>query len=146
MIQIYATSRCPTITNYTTVTCTDVPTNDNVCNFAIRTVVCRNIIGNFSNHIGINTHILNNNTVYIASISYLAIALIVSITALLTVIVIILTRNKAKTKATLDLQATNRARRSTQMESMYEVPLPSVSAIHTQDNVAYGHTKTTTRT
>ena len=43
---------------------------------------------------------------YIASISSLAIALIISITTLLTVIVIILTRNKAKTKAALDLQAT----------------------------------------
>ena len=81
----------------TTVTCTDVPANGNVCSFALQTVVCRNIIGNFSNHIGINTHILNNNTVYIASIGSLAIALIVSITVLLTVIVIILTRNKAKT-------------------------------------------------
>ena len=32
------------------------------------------------------------------------------------------------------------------MESMYEDSSFSVSAIHTQDNVAYGHTKTSTQT
>ena len=32
------------------------------------------------------------------------------------------------------------------METTYEDPLPLVSAIHTQDNVAYGYTKITTRT
>ena len=32
------------------------------------------------------------------------------------------------------------------MESMDEDPLPSVRAIPTRDNVAYGHTKTTTQT
>ena len=142
---------CPTTTNHTNVTCTEVPTDDHVnkCKLAIQTVVCGNITGNFSNPIGINTHILyptDTNTVYIVSISSQATALIVSIVVLLTVIVIILRRSKAKIKAALDLQATNRAGRSTQMESMYEDPLPSVSVIKTRDNIAYGHTKTSTTT
>lgn len=64
------------------------------------------------------------------------------------VIVIILTKSKAKIKK---IQATNRAG-SIHMEPIYEDitgPLPLVSAINTQNNVAYGHTKpsmTTTNT
>jgi hypothetical protein len=110
-------------------------------------VVCGNITGNFSNPISINTHIRyprDTNTAYIASISSLATFSVVSISALLIVIVIILMRSKIKIKAALDLQATNRAVSSTQMEAMYEDPIPSVSAIKTRDNVAYGHTKITT--
>ena len=82
---------------------------------------------------------------YVASITSLATALIITIVAL-TVMIIILTLCKAKSKAALDLQVTNRAGRGTHMESMYEDPSSSVSAIHTQDNVAYGHTKTSTQT
>ena len=124
---------CPTTTNHTTVTCTDIPTCDNVCSFAVQTVVCENITGNFSTHINTNTGILfstETNNVYIASIGSLTTALIVSITALSTVIVVILARSKAKIEAALDLQATNRTGRSIQMESMYEDPLPSVSTMH----------------
>ena len=138
---------CPTTTNHTTVTCTDVPNNDNVCNFAVQTVVCGIITSNFSDPISINTCIFYptvTNTVYIASISSLAAVLIVSIVVFIMVIIIILTRNKAKFKVVLDLQATNTTKRSTQMESMYEEPLPSASAICTRDNIAYGHMKTTT--
>ena len=91
-----------------------------------------------------NTHIFYPNTAYIASISSLATFLVVSISALLIVIVIILTRSRIKIKAALDSQGTNKAESSTQMESMYEEPTPSVSIIKTRDNIAYGHTKTTT--
>ena len=129
---------CPTTTNHTTVTCTDVQTNISVCTFAIQTVVCGNITGNFSKKH--NTNILElyptvTTTVYVAFITSLATALIISIVALLTAIIIILTRSKAKSKAAFDLQVTNRAGRSTHMESMYEDPSPSVSAIHTQENI-----------
>ena len=84
---------------------------------------------------------------YIASISSLATALIIGIVVFVIVIVVIL-RSKAKIKATLELQLVqlpNTAERSIHTESMYEDvtgPLTSVSAINTQDNVAYGHTKT----
>ena len=36
---------CPTTTNHTNVTCTDVPSNNSVCIFAIQNVVCGNISG-----------------------------------------------------------------------------------------------------
>ena len=42
---------CPTTTNHTTVTCTNVPTNGSVCTFAIQTVVCQNITGNSSDSV-----------------------------------------------------------------------------------------------
>jgi hypothetical protein len=71
----------------------------------------------------------------------------VSVVVFITVIVFILRRNKAKAEAGLELQS-NTARSSSthNMELMYEDvtgALPSVSVINTQDNVAYGHTKTT---
>ena len=135
---------CPTTTNHTNVTCTDVPTDNQECNFAIQTVICGNITGNFSNSISINTHIFYPNTAYVASITFLATFSVISISALLIVIVIISMRSRIKIKAALDSQGTNRAESSTQMESMYEEPIPSVSAIKTRDNIAYGHTKTTT--
>ena len=39
---------CPTTTNHTNVTCTDVPTDDSMCSFAIDTTICGNITGNQS--------------------------------------------------------------------------------------------------
>ena len=39
---------CPTTTNHTNVTCTDIPTDGSTCVFAIRVVVCGNITGNVS--------------------------------------------------------------------------------------------------
>ena len=36
---------CPTTTNHNTATCTDIPTNDGVCNFTIQIHVCENYIG-----------------------------------------------------------------------------------------------------
>ena len=142
---------CPTTTNHTNVTCTDVPTDGSECTFAEQTVVCGNITGNFSNPISINlypTDIITaiyptDITAYIAAISSLATFSVVSIAALLAVIVILI-RSKAKIKAALDRQATDTAVRSTQMESVYEDPIPSVSGINTKDNIAYGHTQETT--
>ena len=87
------------------------------------------------------------NTAYVVATSSLAVALITSVVVFVTTIVIILRRSNAKIKAALDLQQTSRAGRSTHMESMYEDvtgPLPPVGVINTQDNVAYGHTKTPT--
>ena len=77
------------------------------------------------------------NTVYTISISSLATALTVSVVVSITVIVIILKRSNTKINA-LEQQLINR---SINMEPMCEDvtgPLPSVSAINTQDNVAYG--------
>ena len=120
-----------------------------MCTFAVQSIVCGSIIGNVSDPIRVNTNILyptknqttHTNTVYIVLLSSLATALIASVA----VTVIISTQSKAKIKAALE--QSNRAEGITYKESMYEDvtgPLPSVSAIDTQDNVAYGHTKTST--
>ena len=85
-----------------------------------------------------------HNTVYIASIGSLAGTLIISY-AIFGIVIIVILKCKAKIKAMLDVQPTNKTGRNIQnMESMYEDvthPLPSVSAINTLDNIAYGHTK-----
>ena len=66
----------------------------------------------------------------------------VSIT-IIVIVIVIARRKAAKTQAGLDLQLKNRAEKSRGTDSMYEDvtgPLPSASAISTQDNVAYHHT------
>ena len=138
---------CPTTTNYANVTCTDVPTENSVCTFAVQTVLCGTLIGNKSDPIRVHTTTpqersntdMCTNTAYLATISALVVALIACVVIFTTAIVIILQRSKAKTK---EQQPPKRATSSTHMESMYEDPLPSVSAINTKENVAYSHTKT----
>ena len=44
---------CPTATNRTSVTCTNIPTNGGECVFAVSTVVCENIIKNQSGKINV---------------------------------------------------------------------------------------------
>ena len=146
---------CPTITNHTTVTCTDVPTNGSTCVFALQTVVCGNTTSNRSVPIRVNIGIVNHtqiacnsgmhNSVYVTSISALATALIISVVVSITVIVIILLRSKAKIKAAIEVQSTINTRKSTYTESMYEdvtgLSCP-VGSINTQHNVAYGHKQT----
>ena len=148
---------CPTTTNHTNVTCTNVPTNNSMCIFTIQTVVCGNITGQIT--YSIRATILNptDNTsfgiyssdscqAYIISTSVLATVLSVSTVVSITIIVIVIViarRKAAKTQAGLDLQLKNRAEKSRGTDSMYEDvtgPLPSASAISTQDNVAYHHT------
>ena len=129
-----------------------------MCTFAIQTVACRNITGNGSDPINIifdakeqigptddqhttenlRMHSSDTNTAYIISTSSLATALIVCVVVFITVIAVIL-RSKSKT------QRSNRADASIHDELMYEDvtgPSPSVRTINTQNNVAYGHTKT----
>ena len=45
---------CPTTTTHTTVTCTDIPTDGNMCTFAVKTVVCGSITGSMSYPLMIN--------------------------------------------------------------------------------------------
>ena len=56
---------CPTTTNHTTVTCTDVPTNGSTCTFAVQTVVCGNVFGNSSDSINITSANTKEKTVNI---------------------------------------------------------------------------------
>ena len=147
---------CPTTTNHTNATCTNVQTNGSLCTFAVQAVVYGNITGQLSYPIRATILIPTDNTslgihssdscrVYIISISVLATVLSVSVAVSITVIVmaIIITRRKAKAEVGLDLQLTNRTEKDRDTDSTYEDvtgPLPSASAISTQDNVAYGHT------
>ena len=119
-----------------------------MCTFAIQTVACGSHMGDISDPIIMQTTLqernnadMNTNTAYLAAISSLVVALITSVVVFTTAIVIILQRSKAKIK---ELQPLHREASSTQMESMYEDPLPSVSAISTKENVAYGHAKKST--
>ena len=138
---------CPTTTNHTNVTCTDVPTNDSIiCTFVAQTIR-GNTTGNVSDSIRVNTDILFcteypsthksvTNTVYIVSISFLATALVFSVA-------VIIRRNQAKTKDALG--QSNGTEGALPMESMYDIIADSsqaISAINTQENVAYGHMQT----
>ena len=141
----------PTSTNHTKVTCTDAPSDDIMCSFAVQTVLCESVMGNVSDTFRVYGHTTmpqerNNmdictNTAYLATISSLVVALITSVVVLVTAIIIILQRSKAKIK---ELQTPHREASSAHMEAMYEDPLPSVTAISTKENVAYGHAKTST--
>ena len=78
------------------------------------------------------------NTVYIISFSSVATALAISLVIFITVMVILI-RSKAKNTAVFALS--NRAEGTIHNEPEYENvvgPLPSVSTITNQDNVAYG--------
>ena len=88
---------CPTTTNHTTATCTDVPTDAKECTFAVQIVVCGNITGSKNNSISLL--VLNTATVtessttdilYFASIGFLAVSLVVSIVVTMTVVIIVL--------------------------------------------------------
>ena len=46
---------CPTTTNHTNVTCTDVPTENSVCTFAIQTVLCGSLVGDKSDPVIVTT-------------------------------------------------------------------------------------------
>ena len=145
---------CPTTTNCTTATCTDIPIDGSVCTFAVQTVVCGNITGNRSNpargtFYPTQDQDLSNsdtNTAYLISITSLATALIICVVVSTTVTALILRRSKAKINTTLELL--HRVEGTTGNEPMYEAvtgPSTLVSGINTQDNVAYGHTQTSTQ-
>ena len=171
---------CPTTTNHTNVTCTEVPTNDSTCTFAVQTVICGNIAGNVSDSINITLYTIestvrtptdslhstenqgthnsstieamgiNNSAisrVYIISFSCLATVLFVGVVVASIIATATYLRSKAKVRA-VSIQS-NKAKESTHNEPAYEnvmlSPLPSASAINTQDNVAYGNTRTSIR-
>ena len=46
---------CPTTTNHTTATCTDVPPENIVCTFAIQPVMCGSLVGNKSDPVSVTT-------------------------------------------------------------------------------------------
>ena len=135
---------CPTTTNHTNVTCTDVyVSTGDMCTFAVQTVAdsCGRITGKASKSISVHfTSLINLDTCidrsFIISIVSLATALMVSLVISAIVIVtcsIIVTKKKAEIKA-LKLQLTITAEKRPHVESIYEDIL---GAISTQDNSAY---------
>ena len=97
-----------------------------------------------------STREMNNSAisrVYIISFSCLATALFVGAVTSFIVIAVFLKKSKAKIRTVFE--QSNRAESTTLRESDYEnitlSPSPSVSAINTQDNVAYGHTRISIR-
>ena len=53
---------CPTTTNHTNVTCTDVPTDGSTCTFAVQMEACGNITGNISDAMNVTTITLPTTT------------------------------------------------------------------------------------
>ena len=54
-IQASNCGSCPTTTNHTNITCTDIPINGSTCAFAVQSVICGNPPGNFSDLISVTT-------------------------------------------------------------------------------------------
>ena len=105
-IQASNCASCPTTTNHTNVTCTNIPTAGSMCTFAVWTVVCGNITGSVNSSISIlvlNTRTSRSNNVteltsidviHFASIGFLAVSLVVSIVVITTVVIVVLIRVK----------------------------------------------------
>ena len=58
---------CPTTTNHTAVTCTDVPTDSTTCLFAVQTVACGNVAGNSTNPISVSVNTATQTTVTVVT-------------------------------------------------------------------------------
>ena len=157
---------CPTTTNHTTVTCTDMPTNGSSCTLAVQTVVCTEFedtdctIGNSSDSISIkilNTKPSHNitigdlstDTALIASIVFLVASLSACTALSFLVIATLLTTNRARIKSAINgLRLINGTSSTSStaahsMEGTYDdVKDPSrsirLSIISTRHNVAYG--------
>ena len=54
---------CPTTTDHTTVTCTDVPTDGRVCTFTLQAVFCGTVVGNWSESLNVIT--LKGTNIYL---------------------------------------------------------------------------------
>ena len=124
---------CPTTTSHISVTCTDVPTDDGVCIFAVQVVVCGNILVNTSDTITIDL-VENSGTVNPTLISTIvfATALVACVIIFMAVIIKLI---RVKTRVQTKLEVANGALASKSVSSQ-TVKLSSV--IDTNENVAYG--------
>ena len=150
---------CPTTTNHTNVTCTDIPTNGSTCTLAVQTVVCTEgtecTTGIESDSISIR--LLNtkdtrehsstdHDTMLTASVVFLVVSLFTCTSVSMTVIVTVLVKNRVRIEAIFDgFLWNNRASLTTaNLEGMYDDvidpsrPSLRVSVISTTPNVAYG--------
>ena len=53
---------CPSTSNHTAVTCTDVPTNGGMCTFAVQSMLCGSMIGGPSRPVSFDTVTSNKNS------------------------------------------------------------------------------------
>ena len=160
---------CPPTTNYTNVTCANIPTAGSMCTFAVRTVVCGNITGSKNSSISIlvlNTLTSRSNNVtewtsidviHFASIGFLAVSLVVSIVVITTIVIVVLIRLKRNTNVqqrerswtdtytdVIQIQRCRERKDSNVQkgEIMYEEVydiIPDFATLSFKQNVAYGH-------
>ena len=157
---------CPTTTNHTTVTCTDVPTaadNATTCTFAIQAMNCEIIMGKFSKPITVllrgNSLMMTSNNVlsthnpgdnnnnqdhgYATALSLaciFAVGLMMSIVALVTVIAISYRRKRVVKEETATLELVTPATTRLEMpdsDNYENVIQSSQEHIQTTNNVAY---------
>ena len=128
---------CPTTTNHTTATCTNIPTNGSRCTFAVQTIVCDNIFGDISEPVAVLLSDVDSRqahcTAAIVSSSLLAGILVISTIIFVTVLTLLrFTKGsrKAKTGPEHERQIANYEDISQQ--------IPSTVTINTRKNVAYG--------
>ena len=156
---------CPTTTNHTNVTCTDIPTNGSTCTLAVQTVVCTEdtecttgiesdsinirLLNTRSSHDTREHSSTDRDTTLTASVVFLVVSLITCTSVSMTVIVTVLVKNRVRIEAIFDgFLWNNRASLTTaNLEGMYDDiidpsrPSLRVSVISTTPNVAYGQNK-----
>ena len=139
---------CPTTTNHTTVTCTDVPTDGSTCIFAVQTAVCGNIVGELSDTIqlipwpllkeirgeykctgAIISAILFGGTA-VCAIIFSATSLVMNI------------RQKRKSARISTKKDTSDCHyEAVSHDHQHSSPVGESATIDTRENVAYGHTQ-----
>ena len=153
---------CPTTTNHTNVTCTDIPTNGSTCTLAVQTVVCTEdtdcttgirsdsisirLLNTRSSHDTRKHSSTDRDTMLIVSIVFLVASLFTCITVSMTAIVTVLVRNRERIETIIDgFWWKNGASSTTvNLEGMYDDvidpsrPSLRLSVISTVPNVAYG--------
>ena len=148
---------CPTITNHTNVTCTDVPT-DGMCTLAVETVVCGNITGNRSKPLTFKTTStlfteLNSRctcTGTTATASVFATGLTISVIVFTSIIIVLLKANKKARRSDLATRRREQERSSSHKEprrttapdstintTIMDHERAKVAVIATNRNIAY---------
>ena len=79
---------CPTTTNHTTATCTDVSTDGSVCNFTVQTIVCENSVGVVTHLLPLNK--TTGSTIDSVVVSLLSVGILLFLAVVCSVVVILL--------------------------------------------------------
>ena len=130
---------CPTTTNHTNVTCTNVPTDGhNMCIFSIQTVTCESIVGNLSNNTMIQVMLKDFNIQHISCTgTIVSAALFGGIGACASILIVIQAIVYARMRRAITTIKQNSSER--QYEDIGFQHSPSgQSTIDTRKNVAYG--------